>query len=41
MLLQAGCIRERLMGLATQNDAGFDRRMFADSLGRVQRYADK
>ncbi|MFF5673939.1 hypothetical protein ACFY8S_28070 [Streptomyces hygroscopicus] len=29
------------MELAAQNDAGFDRRMFADSLGRIQQYTDK
>jgi hypothetical protein len=40
-LLRAGYTREQLMELAAQNDAGFDRRMFADSLGRVQRYTDK
>lgn len=40
-LLQAGYTREQLMELAAQNDAGFDRRMFADSLGRIQRYTDK
>lgn len=40
-LLKAGYTRERLMELARQNDDGFDRRMFADSLGRIQRYTDK
>ncbi|MCT9083128.1 hypothetical protein [Streptomyces fulvoviolaceus] len=40
-LLKAGYGRERLIELATQNDAGFDRRMFADALRRVQRYTDK
>lgn len=40
-LLKAGYTREQLMDLATQNDAGFDRRMFADSLSRIQRYSDK
>jgi hypothetical protein len=29
------------MDLATQNDADFEHRMFADSLGRIQRYTDK
>jgi hypothetical protein len=40
-LIRAGYSRERLMEFAAQNDAGFDRRMFADALGRVQRYTDK
>ena len=40
-LLKAGYTRERLMELAKQNDDGFDPRMFADSLARVQRYTDK
>ncbi|MGW7657878.1 nucleotidyl transferase AbiEii/AbiGii toxin family protein [Streptomyces asiaticus] len=40
-LLKAGYTREQLMDLAAKNDAGFDRRMFADSLGRIQRYTDK
>ena len=40
-LLKAGYTRARLMELAAQNDAGFDPRMFADSLARVQRYTDK
>ncbi|MFD4558361.1 nucleotidyl transferase AbiEii/AbiGii toxin family protein [Streptomyces sp. NPDC058469] len=40
-LLKTGYSRERLIELATQNDAGFDRRMFADALRRVQRYTDK
>ncbi|MGR3936868.1 nucleotidyl transferase AbiEii/AbiGii toxin family protein [Streptomyces sp. BRA346] len=40
-LLDAGYTRDQLMALAAQNDAGFDRRMFADSLGRIQRYSDK
>ncbi|WPB91935.1 nucleotidyl transferase AbiEii/AbiGii toxin family protein [Streptomyces malaysiensis] len=40
-LLKAGYTREQLMDLAAQNDAGFDHRMFADSLGRIQRYTDK
>jgi hypothetical protein len=31
----------RLIELATQNAAGFDRRMFADALRGVQRYSDK
>ncbi|MGW4078002.1 hypothetical protein ACWELB_31690 [Streptomyces asiaticus] len=29
------------MDLAAQNDAGFNHRMFADSLARIQRYTDK
>ncbi|MDX3247079.1 hypothetical protein [Streptomyces sp. ME18-1-4] len=29
------------MELARQNDDGFDPRMFADSLARIQRYTDK
>jgi hypothetical protein len=40
-LLKAGYTRERLIELAKQNDGGFDPRMFADSLARVQRYTDK
>ncbi|MGW3201917.1 nucleotidyl transferase AbiEii/AbiGii toxin family protein [Streptomyces sp. NPDC001118] len=40
-LLRAGYTREQLIELAAQNDAGFDRRMFADSLARVQRFTDK
>ncbi|MBV9025168.1 MAG: nucleotidyl transferase AbiEii/AbiGii toxin family protein [Streptomycetaceae bacterium] len=40
-LLKVGYTREQLMDLAAQNDAGFDRRMFADSLARIQRYSDK
>jgi len=40
-LLDAGYTREQLMELAAQNDAGFDRHVFADSLGRIQRYSDK
>jgi hypothetical protein len=40
-LLKAGYSTDRLMELAAQNDLGFDRRMFADSLARVQRYSDK
>ncbi|MFI2430968.1 nucleotidyl transferase AbiEii/AbiGii toxin family protein [Streptomyces sp. NPDC018693] len=40
-LLKAGYTRERLMELARQNDDGFDPRMFADSLARIQRYTDK
>lgn len=40
-LLKAGYSRERLIELATENDAGFDRRMFSDALRRVQRYSDK
>jgi hypothetical protein len=40
-LLRAGYTRERLMELAKQNDDGFDPRMFADSLARIQRYTDK
>jgi hypothetical protein len=40
-LLKAGYTTTRLMELAAQNDAGFDPRMFADSLARVQRYTDK
>ncbi|MEE4594211.1 nucleotidyl transferase AbiEii/AbiGii toxin family protein [Streptomyces sp. DSM 41524] len=40
-LLKASYTREQLMNLAAQNDAGFDRRMFADSLARIQRYTDK
>ncbi|WP_432038428.1 nucleotidyl transferase AbiEii/AbiGii toxin family protein [Streptomyces cucumeris] len=40
-LLKAGYTREQLMDLAAQNDAGFDRRMFADSLGRIHQYTDK
>lgn len=40
-LLDAGYTRDQLMALAAQSDAGFDRRMFADSLGRIQRYSDK
>ncbi|GAA1265257.1 nucleotidyl transferase AbiEii/AbiGii toxin family protein [Streptomyces javensis] len=40
-LLKAGYTREQLMDLAAQNDAGFDRRMFADSLGRSHQYTDK
>ncbi|MCQ8829886.1 nucleotidyl transferase AbiEii/AbiGii toxin family protein [Streptomyces malaysiensis] len=40
-LLKVGYTREQLMDLAAQNDAGFDRRMFADSLARIQRYTDK
>ncbi|MEU2683714.1 nucleotidyl transferase AbiEii/AbiGii toxin family protein [Streptomyces hygroscopicus] len=40
-LLKAGYTREQLMDLAAQNDAGFDRRMFADSLARIQRYTNK
>jgi hypothetical protein len=40
-LLKTGYSRERLIELATQNNAGFDRRMFADALHRVQRYTDK
>ncbi|MFE2426594.1 nucleotidyl transferase AbiEii/AbiGii toxin family protein [Streptomyces sp. NPDC059373] len=40
-LLKAGFTRERLMELAKQNDDGFEPRMFADSLARVQRYTDK
>jgi hypothetical protein len=35
-LLRAGYTRERLIELAAQNDAGFDRRMFADALARIQ-----
>jgi Nucleotidyl transferase AbiEii toxin, Type IV TA system len=40
-LLKVGYTREQLMDLAAQNDAGFDRRMFADSLARIRRYSDK
>jgi hypothetical protein len=40
-LLKTGYSHERLIELATQNDAGFDRRMFANALRRVQRYTDK
>ena len=40
-LLKAGYSRQRLMELAKQNDDGFDPRMFADSLARIQRYTDK
>jgi Nucleotidyl transferase AbiEii toxin, Type IV TA system len=40
-LLKVGYTCDRLMELAAQNDAGFDRRVFADSLGRIQRYSDK
>jgi hypothetical protein len=40
-LLRAGYTREQLIELAAQNDAGFDRRMFADALARIQRYSDK
>ncbi|CAG6395220.1 nucleotidyl transferase AbiEii/AbiGii toxin family protein [Streptomyces cocklensis] len=40
-LIKAGYTRARLMELAAENDAGFDQRMFADSLARVQRYTDK
>jgi nucleotidyltransferase AbiEii toxin of type IV toxin-antitoxin system len=39
--LNAGFTRERLMELASQHDAGFDERMFADALSRIQRYSDK
>ena len=40
-LLKAGYTRGRLMELAKQNDDGFDPRMFADSLARIQRCTDK
>jgi hypothetical protein len=40
-LLKAGYTRDRLMELARQNDDGFDQRMFADSLARIQRYTNK
>lgn len=40
-LLKAGYTRERLIELAKQNGDGFDPRMFAGSLARVQRYTDK
>lgn len=40
-LLQSGYSREQLLELAAQNDAGFDRAMFADALRRVGRYSDK
>lgn len=40
-LLKAGYSRQQLIELATQNDAGFDPRMFAEALRRVQRYSDK
>lgn len=40
-LLKVGYSREQLIELATQNDAGFDRHMFADALRRVQRFSDK
>jgi len=40
-LLHAGYLRERLLELAAQNDAGFDHAMFADALRRVERYSDK
>lgn len=40
-LLRTGFTRERLMELASQNDAGFDRHMFAQALSRIQRYSDK
>nr|WP_236055734.1 hypothetical protein [Streptomyces sabulosicollis] len=39
--MKVGYTREQLMDLAAQNDAGFDHRMFADSLARIQRYTDK
>ncbi|MEU5030244.1 hypothetical protein [Streptomyces milbemycinicus] len=41
LLKAADYTREQLMDLAAQNDAAFDRCMFADSLGRIQRYTDK
>ena len=40
-LLRIGYTRGQLIELAAQNDAGFDRLMFADALRRVQRYTDK
>ncbi|MEV8018061.1 nucleotidyl transferase AbiEii/AbiGii toxin family protein [Streptomyces sp. NPDC086554] len=40
-LLRAGYTRARLIELVSQLDGGFDLRMFADSLTRVQRYSDK
>ncbi|MEV7412810.1 hypothetical protein AB0O04_33805 [Streptomyces althioticus] len=40
-LLRIGYTCERLMELARQNDDGFDPRMFAGSLARIQRYTDK
>ncbi|MFI9274870.1 nucleotidyl transferase AbiEii/AbiGii toxin family protein [Kitasatospora sp. NPDC052896] len=40
-LLQSGYSREQLLELAAQNDAGFDRAMFADALRRIGRYSDK
>lgn len=40
-LLKVGYTREQLTDLAARDDAGFDVRMFADSLARIQRYTDK
>ncbi|MFJ1791057.1 hypothetical protein [Kitasatospora griseola] len=40
-LLKAGYSRERLLELAAQSDAGFDRAMFADVLRRIARYSDE
>ncbi|WP_419996949.1 nucleotidyl transferase AbiEii/AbiGii toxin family protein [Streptomyces boninensis] len=40
-LLRAGYSKERLLGLAAERDAGFDLRMFADSLGAIRRFGDE